>query len=88
MQVDGEAVRVNPAVIEISFLNQAKMLVKRKGGSKVSVKFKARSGLYRRLFLLCSFHFSWFINLENRCNFFLFQNFINLFPLCPTDDRH
>ena len=35
MQVDGEAVRVNPAVIEISFLNQAKMLVKRKGGSKV-----------------------------------------------------
>jgi len=36
MQVDGEAVRVNPAVIEISFLNQAKMLVKRKGGSKVS----------------------------------------------------
>lgn len=36
MQVDGEAVRVNPAIIEIGFLNQANMLVKRKSGSKIS----------------------------------------------------
>ena len=35
MQVDGEAVRVNPATIELSLLNQAKMLAKRKSGSKV-----------------------------------------------------
>ncbi|XP_023345984.1 eye-specific diacylglycerol kinase isoform X2 [Eurytemora carolleeae] len=35
MQVDGEAVRVNPSVIEIRYLNQAKMLVKRQSGSKV-----------------------------------------------------
>jgi len=34
MQVDGEAARVNPSIIQISFLNQAKMLVKRKSGSK------------------------------------------------------
>ena len=37
MQVDGEAVRVNPAIIELSLLNQAKMLAKRKTGSKVLV---------------------------------------------------
>ena len=37
MQVDGEAVRVNPAIIELSLLNQAKMLAKRKTGSKVIV---------------------------------------------------
>lgn len=36
MQVDGEAVRVNPATIELSLLNQAKMLAKRKSGSKIS----------------------------------------------------
>lgn len=36
MQVDGEAVRVNPATIELSLLNQAKLLAKRKSGSKVS----------------------------------------------------
>ena len=35
MQVDGEAVRVNPATIELELLNQAKMLAKRKSGSKV-----------------------------------------------------
>merc|ERR1719228_412030 len=36
MQVDGEAVRVNPATIELSLLNQAKMLAKRKSGNKIS----------------------------------------------------
>jgi len=36
MQVDGEAVRMNPCVIELSLLNQAKMLSKRKSGSKTS----------------------------------------------------
>lgn len=36
MQVDGEAVRMNPSVIELSLLNQAKMLAKRKSGSKTS----------------------------------------------------
>ena len=35
-QVDGEAVRMNPCVIELSLLNQAKMLAKRKSGSKTS----------------------------------------------------
>ena len=34
MQVDGEAVRMNPATIELSLWNQAKMLAKRKSGSK------------------------------------------------------
>ena len=36
LQVDGEAVRMNPSVIELSLLNQAKMLSKRKSGSKTS----------------------------------------------------
>ena len=31
MQVDGEASRLNPAEIELTFLNQVKMLAKRKG---------------------------------------------------------
>jgi len=34
MQVDGEAARINPSIIDISLLNQAKMLVKRKSGTK------------------------------------------------------
>ena len=31
MQVDGEASRLNPATIELSFLNQVNMMVKTKG---------------------------------------------------------
>jgi len=34
MQIDGEAVRLNPATIELSLLNRAKMLAKRKSGTK------------------------------------------------------
>ena len=36
LQVDGEAVRMNPCVIELSLLNQAKMLAKQKSGGKPS----------------------------------------------------
>jgi hypothetical protein len=38
MQVDGEATRVNPGTIELVLLNQAKMLAKRKMGSKVGAR--------------------------------------------------
>ena len=33
MQVDGEACRVNPCIIEVSHLNRAPMVVKSKGKS-------------------------------------------------------
>jgi hypothetical protein len=32
MQVDGEAARLNPSIINMTHLNKASMLVKRRGG--------------------------------------------------------
>ncbi|TRY74667.1 hypothetical protein TCAL_11921 [Tigriopus californicus] len=39
MQVDGEASRLNPATIELSFLNQVKMLTRRKGQGKSRITY-------------------------------------------------
>jgi len=39
MQIDGEAVRLNPATISLSQLNRAKMLAKRKTGTKTQQGF-------------------------------------------------
>ncbi len=40
MQVDGEATRVNPSVIELSVLNQVPILAKRKGDGKARVSYR------------------------------------------------
>ena len=44
MQVDGEATRLNPADIELTFLNQVKMLAKRKGNNHGKNKKAGEAG--------------------------------------------
>ena len=44
MQVDGEASRLNPADIELTLLNQVKMLSKKKGSSKSKISYKDNAG--------------------------------------------
>lgn len=49
MQVDGEACRLNPSIITLSFLNQAQMLAKCKG-AKVNIEWVSfRSWIIERL---------------------------------------
>lgn len=52
MQVDGEACKLNPSIIDLTLLNQASMLAKRKSG-KEAPSFTALDNLKINVYKIC-----------------------------------